>query len=181
MRSQHPATRYDLFSILLHWLIAVITIGLFASGIWMVELGYYDTWYYRAPWWHKSLGVAIFMLVVVRWLWGLFRATPPPIPSISQWQRILAKSVHGMMSLFILLLGFSGYLIVTAKGDGLSVFDWFKIPAFFTGNGSRVDLAGTVHLWLGYLIIACAVFHALAALKHHFIDKDTTLKRMLYP
>jgi len=83
------------------------------------------------------------------------------------------------MNLAILALFISGYLMVTAKGDSLSVFDWFRLPALFTGKSDWVDTAGLIHLWTGYFIIALASVHALAAIKHHVIDKDATLKRML--
>jgi cytochrome b561 len=83
------------------------------------------------------------------------------------------------MNLSILILFLSGYLIVTAKGDPLTVFDWFSIPALLTDQKGWSDWMGAVHLWAGWLIILLASLHALAALKHHFIDRDGTLKRML--
>lgn len=179
MPTQQTAERYDIFSVLLHWSIAIFTIALFASGLWMVELGYYDSWYYQAPWWHKGIGVLTAALVVFRWLWGLVRLTPADISTTPAWQQITARVVHGLMNLSIILLFVSGYLVVTAKGDALSVFDWFQIPAL-TGNPSAwSDLAGLIHLSFAWFIIALASVHALAALKHHFVDKDDTLKRIL--
>ncbi|WP_438971503.1 cytochrome b, partial [Methylophaga sp.] len=123
MRLKNPPRRYDFFSITLHWSIAVFTIALFASGLWMVELGYYDDWYYQAPWWHKSIGIVTALLVVTRWFWTLLRLPPADITSTPLWQRLSAKLVHFMMNLAIIVLFISGYLMVTAKGDSLSVFD----------------------------------------------------------
>lgn len=180
MPSHTDVQRYDLFSVLLHWSIAVFTIALFASGLWMVDLGYYDDWYYLAPWWHKGIGVVTAALIVTRWLWTLRRQTPPDLVTIPLWQNLLAKLVHGMMNVAIILLFITGYLIVTAKGDPLEVFDWFVIPALFEDQSGWSDLVGSLHLWAGWFIIALASFHALAALKHHFFDKDATLKRMLF-
>lgn len=179
MHRVHSPANYDLFSILLHWVIAVLTLGLFVSGLWMVDLGYYDDWYYRAPWWHKSVGVVVVLLVLLRGIWSRLRQAPPTLHTQPAWQRGAARSVHMLMNLAIILLGISGYLIVTAKGAALSVFDWLRIPALFNDKGHWVDTAGAIHLWLGYLIIALAAVHALAALKHHFIDRDETLTRML--
>lgn len=179
MALQHPPQRYDGFSILLHWSIALFTIALFASGIWMVDLGYYDDWYYEAPWWHKGIGVITMMLVATRWLWQRVRTSPPRILSIPNWQHFSALLVHGLMNLSILTLFFTGYLIVTAKGDPLTVFDWFSIPALLTDQHGWSDWTGKLHRWAGWFVIILASLHALAALKHHFWDRDGTLKRML--
>jgi cytochrome b561 len=59
MRFKNNSERYGLISILLHWSVALLTIGLFVLGLWMVDLGYYDDWYYQAPWWHKGLGFIV--------------------------------------------------------------------------------------------------------------------------
>lgn len=72
----------------------------------------------------------------------------------------------------------TGYLIVTAGGRGLDVFDWFVIPSVLEQDGLE-DIAGEVHEIIAFIIIGLAAFHALGALKHHFIDKDETLRRML--
>ncbi len=178
MPDQQQAHRYDLFSVLLHWIIAIFTIALFASGLWMVDLGYYDNWYYEAPWWHKGIGVVTAALVLLRWLWSLVRLAPPAITSTPKWQHILAGLAHQLMNLAIVLLLVTGYLMVTGKGDGLNVFDWFGIPALFNLPPDWLDLSGRLHLWIAYFIIALASLHAVAALKHHFLDKDATLKRM---
>lgn len=73
----------------------------------------------------------------------------------------------------------SGYLISTADGKPINVFGLFNVPATLTDAGSQADLAGNVHLWLAWSVVVLSVVHGLAALKHHFIDKDATLKRML--
>jgi cytochrome b561 len=81
------------------------------------------------------------------------------------------------MLLFAIML--SGYLISTADGRGLEVFEWFTLPATLSGLEQQEDIAGRVHLYLAWSVIVVAALHALAALKHHFIDRDVTLKRML--
>ena len=73
----------------------------------------------------------------------------------------------------------SGYLISTADGRGIEVFDFFVIPALGSIIENQEDLAGLVHKWLAYLLVSLATLHALAALKHHFIDKDNTLNRII--
>jgi cytochrome b561 len=169
---------YDIISISIHWLIALLTIGLFCLGLWMVDLGYYDDWYYRAPWWHTGLGIVVFALFVMRFWWRFIRK-PLPAISMPRWQNLAAKSVHFILEMLLLVIALTGYFMVTAKGDGLSVFDWFVIPAYIKGYAEYVDTAGLIHLWAAYSVIGFASLHALAALKHHFINKDATLLRMI--
>jgi cytochrome b561 len=72
----------------------------------------------------------------------------------------------------------SGYLISTAKGASIQVFEWFSVPATITFIPDQEDVAGLAHMLLAYLLVFIAAGHASAAIKHHFIDKDATLKRM---
>jgi cytochrome b561 len=73
----------------------------------------------------------------------------------------------------------SGYLISTAKGQGIDVFGWFELPALLPDNEGRGDLAGDIHEVIGTLFMLMVLLHAGAALVHHFMFKDRTLKRML--
>ena len=83
-----------------------------------------------------------------------------------------------MLGLLVIIV-FLGYLISTASGDSIEVFNWFEIPATITSIENQEDIAGELHYWFALSIIIIASLHALAALKHHFIDKDKTLLRML--
>jgi len=177
LRLRNPTDSYGLISILLHWLIAAAAVGLFALGTWMVELGYYDRWYRSAPQLHKSTGVLMFGVLLVRLAWR--HASPGPRPIGSPLQVRVASAVHGLLYLLLLALMLSGYLISTADGRGIAVFDLFRLPATLSGGQGQADLAGQLHRLLGYAMMALAALHAGAALKHHFIDRDRTLKRML--
>lgn len=179
MRFTNSPERYGFISILLHWSVALLTIGLFILGLWMVDLGYYDDWYYQAPWWHKGLGFIVLILVLFRWLWNIFSAKPDAIASTPVWQQWAAKAAHQSMNITVVVLAVTGYLIVTAKGQPLSIFDWFAIPAVSTLTVEASEWVSKLHLWSAYLIITLASLHALAALKHHFINNDATLRRML--
>lgn len=179
MQLTNTSKTYGLITIALHWILAVTFIGLFALGFWMVDLDYYSTWYHQAPWIHKSLGILAVALMLLRLVWKLFNTQPEGLDKPA-----LNKAAHGVHHLFyvmIFLLGVSGYLISTAEGDAISVFDWFAVPALITPFEGQADLAGEIHEWLGYGLIAFVILHAAASLKHHLIDKDNTLKRMLWP
>ena len=179
MQLSNEQTRYGLMSVVLHWLIALLTLTLFFVGVWMVELDYYDSWYQVAPWWHKGLGVLVLLLVVFRWCWQYFDAAPAELSSISPWQLKSARIVHVLMNALIIFIGVTGYLIVTAKGHALVVFDWFAIPAVLSGIANLEDMAGEGHAVLAYVLMGLAGLHSLAALIHHFIYRDKTLIRML--
>ena len=175
----NPQKSYSLTRIILHWLIAAVVIGLFASGYWMVELDYYSSWYTKAPFAHKAVGVLLFIVLLAASLIRLFTSKPEYDSSLSRIEKLSAKAVQYTMSLLVYSLIITGYLITTAKGDAINVFGLFEIPAIFSDINSQNDLAGKLHRWGAYLCIALAVLHACAALFHHFIKKDTTLTRML--
>lgn len=179
MQWRNDDNRYGLAAVLMHWLVAVAVFGLFGLGLWMTGLTYYDPWYQRAPWWHKGIGVAVVALAGVRLLWRAGSARPAPVPGHAPWERRLAALTHGLLYLLLLAVPVSGYLISTADGRAVDVFGWFAIPATLHDLAGQEDVAGRVHLLLAYALVGLASLHALAALKHHFIDRDRTLLRML--
>lgn len=171
-------THYGWFSIILHWLMAVAFIALFFLGLYMVELDYYDAWYHRAPEIHKSVGILLLLLMLLRFFWNKFQASPAPISSDKK-SELAALLTHNLFYLLVLLLFISGYLISTDEGKGIDVFNWFTVPALFADDSNRADLAGEIHELMAYGFMFLTAIHALAALYHHFIVKDFTLKRML--
>lgn len=169
---------FGLVAIVLHWLSALMVVGLFAGGLWMVGLHYYDPWYVKAPFWHKSTGVCFFCLVVLRLLWRLLSHVPAFEVTVSPWERIVARAVQYVFYALMLCIPPTGYLIATAEGHAVDVLGWFSIPAIVEFDNSS-DLMSDIHGFLAWLLIILAVIHAAAALKHHFIDKDKTLLKML--
>jgi len=145
----------------------------------MVDLDYYSEWYKTAPDWHRSIGVLLVGFIVLRLLWRWKNVTPAPLPEHAKWEKSAAHATHIILYILLLLMLPSGYLITTAEGQSLEVFNWFSLPATITNIDNLEDIAGEIHELLAYSIIALAVLHMLGALKHHFIDKDSTLKRML--
>jgi len=180
---RNTQSRYGLVTIISHWLTAITVVGLFILGLWMTDLTYYDPWYKQGPDIHRSIGILLAMLVIGRLLWRLANVQPLPLPSHRNWEKRAARMTHVSLYLLMLVMFASGYLITTAEGQALDVFTWFSLPAVVTGGEVGVenlpDVAGLVHEVVAFTLIGLAAVHALAALKHHFFDKDRTLVRML--
>jgi cytochrome b561 len=170
---------YGLVAVILHWLVALTVFGMFALGLWMVELTYYDPLYRTAPWVHKSIGVLLFATVLLRVLWRQVNPRPRPLDGHSRAERLAAGAAHLLLYLLLFAVMISGYLISTADGKPIDVFGWFSVPATLTGIDNQEDIAGEIHLVLAIILVSLAGVHALAALKHHFIDRDRTLLRIL--
>lgn len=170
---------YGLVAALLHWTVAVAVIGLFVLGLWMTGLDYYDPWYKDAPNIHRSIGVLVFIAVAIRLAWRLLDPPPRPLRSHSAVERRLARIAHGLLYLLLFAVMIAGYLVSTADGRPVDVFGLFQVPATLSGIENQEDLAGDIHLALAIALVSLAGIHALAALKHQFIDRDGTLMRML--
>ncbi len=179
MTLRNGRQHYGVISILMHWVMAVLVIGLFALGLYMTGLSYYDPWYVAAPNWHRSLGVVVLSLLLVRMLWRVFNPPPEAAGGPSKLERLLALVIHRLLYLLVLLIGVSGYMISTAEGRGIEVFGWFSLPALIPPFDNMEEVAGDVHYLLALSLMALVALHALAALKHHFIDRDATLLRIL--
>jgi cytochrome b561 len=167
---------YGIVSRLFHWLMAIAIFAMFALGLWMVRLDYYSPYYNSAPDLHRSVGMILLFALIVRWVW---RATNPK-PSdaeLSPLEQKASYTVHWGFYALLLALMVSGYLISTPDGDPISVFGWFDVPSLVQMRGLE-SRAGYVHRILAYATIALATVHALAALKHHYVDKSSILTRM---
>ncbi len=174
---RNSSTSYGLVSIAMHWLMAVVIFAMFGLGLWMVELGYYDSWYHDAPYIHKAIGMLLLFALIFRFGWRLSNKRPNLMGAA--WEQFVALVVHRLHYLLLFAITITGYLIPTAEGVGIDVFGWFTVPASYSFTKTEADLIGQIHLYVAWAVIGLAAAHAGAALKHHFIDKDITLLRML--
>ena len=179
MALRNSTTAYGLIARLFHWISVLIVAAMFAVGTWMVELTYYHPWYKTAPFYHKSVGILFSIFIFMRLMWRFVEIKPRPLPSHSAFERIAAHWVHSAIYLLLFALFVSGYFISTIEGEGIRVFNWFTVPSLIQGEGELSDLAGEIHEVLGWTLVGLVSLHALAALKHHIIDKDATLRRMI--
>jgi len=179
MAMRNSKSGYGWMAIFLHWLAAAAVVGLFALGFWMVDLSYYDPWYRQAPDIHRSIGLLLFVTIVFRVVWRWINLAPRPPVNHTRWEVLSAHLVHMLLYVLMFVAMASGYLISTADGSAISVFGWFEVPSVTGRMKGLEETAGAVHYWSTWGLVALAGLHGLAALKHHFWDRDQTLLRML--
>jgi len=131
--------------------------------------------------WHKELGVSVLMLAVLRAAWRLMRVIPAFPSSMPQWEKLAAHASHLALYGFMFMLPITGWLMSSAAGFPISFFGLFTLPTIIHSNKYLQSFFKTTHEYLAYALIALLCLHVLAALKHHFIDKDEILKRILKP
>jgi cytochrome b561 len=175
---RNNSQQYGVLSKLLHWISALSVIALFASGYWMVELDYSSQWYIRAPHWHESVGILLIGLTLFRLFWRRIAGSPSSIVSHSKIEKKASALMIFLLYAALFSVLISGFLITSANYKAIAVFDWFNVSPLVLAIKNQEDIAGLVHYYVAYGIIVLAVLHAAAALKHHFFDKDNTLKRM---
>ena len=178
MKLRNTQGTYGLVAVFLHWLVALAVAGMFGLGYWMVGLTYYDSWYKQGPDIHRSLGVLLFTAMLLRVVWRLMNPRPEPVPGHRRWEVVAAHLAHGLLYVLLFVATVSGYLISTADGSSVIVFGWFDVPSITGRIKGMEDTAGVVHYWATWSVVVLAGIHALGALKHHFIDRDNTLRRM---
>lgn len=170
---------WGLVSITIHWLSALAIVGLFVLGWWMTGLGYYDAWYNLAPWWHKSVGIVLLGLTLLRFVWRLLQ--PVPVARGSRLEMLAAHVGHIMIYLLLFVVLISGYLVPTADGRGISVFDLFTVPALVSDLPNQATVAGEIHWYTAWALMLISLGHALAAFKHMLLDRNDVMRRMIDP
>ncbi len=170
--------RYGGVAIGLHWLIGLMILISFSVGLYMVDLSL-SPFKLRLYSWHKWAGVTIFMLVLIRCLWRITHAAPTLPADMPRWQRIAADTSHLALYALMIAIPLSGWLMSSAKGFQTVYFGVLPIPDLLQKNKALGETLALVHQALNFTMIGIVILHAAAALKHHFIDKDDILRRML--
>ena len=171
--------RYTKIAMLLHWLVALLIIATFFLGLSMVAIPGFSPTKLKYFSWHKWMGVTVLGLAVIRVLWRKANRPPPPLASIPVWQHKIADSMHYLLYFLIFAVPLSGYFYTYAAGVPVVYLGLWQMPAVIAPDPELKATLKTVHYVLTMTMAAAVVAHALAALKHHFIDRDVTLKRML--
>lgn len=191
-------TRYTKTAISLHWLIAIAIFGMLALGFYMTGLpkeapkqmaydlfnwGIYTwqlteeisprTFYFNL---HKSIGVTILALVIFRILWRITHKPPALLPNYKTWERKLATGTHHLLYLLMFAMPISGAIMAIFSKYGIK---YFGVPLIKGLDNTPVrEVFEQIHEFIAIVILVTVTLHIAGALKHHFIDKDDTLKRI---
>lgn len=173
-----PVARYTWQAIALHWLLAALIIGMLALGYSLEDIprntparGFYVNL-------HKSFGVLVLMLVLLRLIWRLGHKPPPPDAGMPRWQAVAAAWSHGLLYLCILLQPLSGYLASSFGKYGVKFFG-MQLPNWGWEDKALRGFFGEMHDVVATALVVLIAIHVLAAFKHLLIDRDQVFQRML--
>ena len=170
-------SRYTRVAMALHWLIALLVIGQFAWGWWMQEIPKQPVGpRVDAFNLHKSVGMTIFALMVIRLLWRIGHR-PPSLPAMPDWQAAVARSTHFVLYAALLIQPVLGYLGSEWSGYPVKFFG-VTLPAWAGKNAVLKEAMSAAHLATSWVIAAAVALHVAGALKHALIDRDGLLARM---
>ena len=174
----HAPQRYTPIAISLHWLLMVVILGMVALGFTMHNL-HLSPLKLRLVNWHKWTGVTVFLLVLLRLAWRAGHA-PPPLPvAMSALLRRAAGGLHLALYALMFLIPLSGWVMSSAKGFQTVWFGVLPLPNLVDKDAALGERLLQLHLTLNLLLLLLVAGHAGAALKHHLIDRDDILVRML--
>ncbi len=170
--------RYTKTAVILHWLIALLIFAAFPLGLYMHGLSLSPT-KLRLYSYHKWIGVTVFLFAVIRVFW---RSThrPPLLPdAMLRWEKIAAESVHYLLYTLIFIVPITGWLMSSAKGFQTVWFGVLPLPDLVGKNKALGDLLQELHEMFNYIMLGLVIAHVAAAIKHHFIERDDILTRMI--
>jgi cytochrome b561 len=177
MRIKNTHEHFGIVAITFHWVMALLLIGLVALGLYMTSLPN-NLLKLKLYGWHKEFGSLVLILAMLRVMWRLHNILPS-YATLTAFEHYASQIAHWLFYGFMFALPITGWIITSAAGLPISFFGLFLIPTLITPNLETMELFETIHEWLAYGLIATFCLHVLAALKHHFINKDDILKRML--
>ena len=168
---------------LLHWSVALFIIGLLAVGLYMVR---YEAWALYPI--HKSFGLLAAALIAARVAWRWRNGWPPPVREQGRFEARVVHVAHWMLLVGTIVMPISGLMFSSISGHGLQFFGLELFPSNpvhgadgepLPLNANWSDWSQASHRLIGYCLVAAVSLHVLAALKHHVVDRDATLRRML--
>ena len=160
-----------------HWIIGLLMIGLVILGLTMGD--FEAPFKFKLYGWHKALGIIVLGLAALRLIWRFINVQPKSIPTHKPWERILAHTAHWALYASMFIMPLSGWAMSSAGGHAVSLFGWVTLPPLVEKSKELGGIFHEIHEYAGFTLIALIILHAVGAIKHHFIDRDDTLRRML--
>jgi len=170
--------RYGTTAIALHWLVALMLLCGATLGLYMVDLELSPT-KLKLFSWHKWVGVTIFLVATARLLWRLTHPAPSPPASVPAWQQRAASLTHALLYLLLFIIPLSGWLMSSALGVQVVYFGVLPLPDLVHKDKALGEQLKLLHLSLNLTLLVLVTLHVAAAFKHHFVDRDEVLRRML--
>ena len=181
MRLRNTSTNWGAIAKCLHWLIAGFILANLALGYWADSLSLSPT-KVEAFYWHKTIGLTVLWLAVLRLLWRVTNPTPMLPQGMAGWERGLAHASHFLLYALMIAMPLSGWVINSAANFPLDLYGLLPVPDLVPArmNESAIeDAAKAAHYWMFLAICGLLALHVLGALKHHIVNRDHVLKRML--
>lgn len=169
--------RYSTPAVMIHWITAALVLAALPLGLYMSDLTL-SPFKLKLISYHKWIGVTVLLLVVPRVALRLTRPRPAPQEGPA-WQRKAAAATHRLLYCLLLLIPLTGWLMSSAKGFPVVYLGLVPLPDLVGKDAAIGDLLRNVHASLNYLLMLLLTLHIGAALKHHLLDRDNTLVRML--
>lgn len=178
MTIKNTDLRWGAISQLLHWTIVLLITAIAILGLTMTDManGPPKIKIYAL---HKSLGLTLLSLVVLRLLWRFYAGAPRPVPGTPHWQERIASLTHWALYLMMFAMPITGWLFNSSSGYPLQYFGLFNLPKIAAVNPGLADLAESLHENGFWLLLLLVLAHAGAAFYHHLFQNDDTLRRML--
>jgi cytochrome b561 len=178
MAIRNTNARWGSVAQLLHWLIVALIIAqvILANIAEDLPIGVRKLAMFAR---HKSVGITILGLAVVRLLWRWSNPTPPPPTTLKPYERALAALTHAGLYVLLFAMPLTGWMMTSARGFPVSWFGFVQLPDFVPKNDTLYDAMKQTHDTLALALYAIVFLHVAAALKHHFLLKDDVLRRML--
>lgn len=181
MRLRNTSTNWGAIAKTFHWLIALLIITNLGLGYWAESLAVSPT-KVEAFYWHKSIGLTVLWLAMLRLLWRFTNPSPRLPTDMAGWERALAHTSHILLYVLMIAMPLSGWVIHSAANFPLDLYGVFPVPDIIPASADESaigDLAKAAHYWMFIAICALLTLHILGALKHHIINRDAVLRRML--
>ena len=172
-----PVAKYGAVAIALHWLTALLIVANLMLGLSMVPLPFSPRklqWYL----WHKWIGITVFLTAAARILWRLTHHAPSPVV-MPEWQRRAAAATHFALYLLMFAIPLSGWVYSSATGVSVVYLGLFPLPDLVGKDKALAGVLWAVHATLNFILLALVFVHVGAALRHQYVHRDDTLRRML--
>jgi cytochrome b561 len=181
MRLRNTETNWGVIAKTFHWLIALFIIANLVLGYWADSLPVSPT-KVEAFYWHKSIGLTVLWLALLRLLWRFTNPSPRLPTGMAGWERALAHTSHVLLYALMIAMPLSGWVIHSAANFPLDLYGVFPVPDIIPSSADEEgigNLAKAAHYWMFIAICALLTLHVLGALKHHIVNRDDVLRRML--